>query len=240
MTLGAPLGGLTQDQGAAGGPVAIPTGTGAGARSTAARSRALFEVRDRIVPEFDAEIDRYANDLIERFRDLMPAGGARRARGDGLFVDRQSGAADRPRRAHRSSTLRSTRRRAARSGGCATASRAAAPGDEGFGGYLQALADAMVEPRTPAGFVSQNADSGGAAMASEIACVLRRPRRAQRRGPRLPDRPPGGAGRAARPTPTGVDTDGELQSLILVEQTYAANARVLSVIDGLMKLLLEG
>ena len=37
----------------------------------------------------------------------------------------------------------------------------------------------------------------------------------------------------------GVDTDGELQSLILVEQSYAANARVLTVVDTLMKLLLE-
>jgi flagellar hook-associated protein 1 FlgK len=38
---------------------------------------------------------------------------------------------------------------------------------------------------------------------------------------------------------TGVDSDAELESLMLVEQTYAANARVLSVIDELMKLLLE-
>jgi flagellar hook-associated protein 1 FlgK len=38
---------------------------------------------------------------------------------------------------------------------------------------------------------------------------------------------------------TGVDTDAELEALTLVEQTYAANARVLSVIDELMKLLLE-
>ncbi len=37
----------------------------------------------------------------------------------------------------------------------------------------------------------------------------------------------------------GVDTDSELQSLILVEQAYAANARVLSVIDDLLNLLLE-
>ena len=38
------------------------------------------------MPEFDGEIDRYANDLIERFRDLMPAA-ALDASGEGLFVD---------------------------------------------------------------------------------------------------------------------------------------------------------
>ena len=37
----------------------------------------------------------------------------------------------------------------------------------------------------------------------------------------------------------GVDSDAELQALMLVEQAYAANAKVLSVIDDLMKLLLE-
>lgn len=38
---------------------------------------------------------------------------------------------------------------------------------------------------------------------------------------------------------TGVDTDKEMQTLLVVEQAYAANARVLSVLDGLMKKLLE-
>ena len=52
------------------------------------------------MPEFDAEMDRYANDLIERFRDLMPAA-ALDASGEGLFVDGGPGAADRPRRAAR-------------------------------------------------------------------------------------------------------------------------------------------
>ncbi len=37
----------------------------------------------------------------------------------------------------------------------------------------------------------------------------------------------------------GVDSDRELQALMLIEQAYAANARVLSVMDGLLKLLLE-
>jgi len=38
---------------------------------------------------------------------------------------------------------------------------------------------------------------------------------------------------------TGVDTDKEMQSLLVIEQAYAANARVISVLDGLMKKLLE-
>lgn len=37
----------------------------------------------------------------------------------------------------------------------------------------------------------------------------------------------------------GVDTDQELQRLMQVEQTYAANARVISVIDELMETLLR-
>lgn len=35
----------------------------------------------------------------------------------------------------------------------------------------------------------------------------------------------------------GVDTDQELQRLLQVEQTYAANARMMSVLDELMQIL---
>jgi len=35
----------------------------------------------------------------------------------------------------------------------------------------------------------------------------------------------------------GVDTDSELQRLLLVEQSYAANARMIGVVDELMQLL---
>ena len=37
----------------------------------------------------------------------------------------------------------------------------------------------------------------------------------------------------------GVDTDAELQNLMLFEKAYGANAKVLSVVDGLMETLLR-
>jgi flagellar hook-associated protein 1 FlgK len=37
----------------------------------------------------------------------------------------------------------------------------------------------------------------------------------------------------------GVDTDQEMQKLLLIEQAYAANARVVSAIDDLLARLLE-
>ncbi len=230
MSVGAGLGALTQDQGAAGGPVAV------GGLFDGGSLAALFEVRDRIVPEFDGEVDRYANDLIERFRDLMPAN-ALDASGEGLFVD--SGPGGLTGLAGRIGINASVDPNA---GGAVWRLRdgldAAVPGAEGDGTTLQAWADAMMAARDPLGFVSQNARTGSATMASEIGSFF--------------------AGRAARSDEdraylvarqaalseqetheVGVDSDAELESLMLVEQAYAANARVLSVIDDLMKLLLE-
>ena len=37
----------------------------------------------------------------------------------------------------------------------------------------------------------------------------------------------------------GVDTDQEMQKLLLIEQSYAANARVIQTIDELMQMLLR-
>jgi len=197
---------------------------------------ALFAARDVTVPEFDAEMDRYALELIERFRDLAPAG-ALDAAGDGLFVDTAPGALT-----GLASRLGVNAAADPVQGGAAWRLRdglaAAAPGDEGFGGHLQALADAMAANRAPSGWVSQNAANGAAIMASEIASFY------AGKGARSDDAQ---AYLTARQTlladseanAIGVDTDNELQALILVEQAYAANARVLSVIDGLFKLLLE-
>ena len=166
LTLGAGLSGLMQDQGANTGPVPVPTGTGAGLFDGGSLA-ALFEVRDRIVPEFDGEIDRYANDLIERFRDLMPPA-ALDASGEGLFVDANPGALT-----GLAGRLEVNAAVDPGAGGAVWRLRdglsAATPGLEGNGVILQALSDAMVEPRDPIGFVSQSARNGAATMASEIA-----------------------------------------------------------------------
>jgi flagellar hook-associated protein 1 FlgK len=235
MVLGAPLGGLMQDQGAISGPVALGAGSGTGLFDGGSLG-ALFEVRDSLVPEVDAEMDRYANDTIERFRDLMPATWLD-ASGEGLFVDGGTGGTT-----GLAGRIEINAAVDPNAGGAIWRLRdglsAATTGAEGDGTSLQALSDAMSAARDPIGFISQNARAGGALMASEIASFL--------------------AGRSARSDDnrayltarqstlieqevgeTGVDTDAQLSSLTLVEQTYAANARVLSVIDELMKLLLE-
>ena len=235
MTVGVQLGQLMQDQGAAGGPVAVPAGSGSGLFDGGSLG-ALFEVRDRIVPEFDAEMDRYANDLIERFRDLMPPA-ALDASGEGLFLDGNPGPLT-----GLAGRLELNTAVDPGAGGAVWRLRdglsAAVPGAEGNGVTLQALTDAMSTARDPIGFVSQNAKANGATMASEIGSFF------AGRGARSDDNR---AYLTARQSTlaeqeghaTGVDTDAELESLTLVEQTYAANARVLSVIDELMKLLLE-
>jgi flagellar hook-associated protein 1 FlgK len=235
MTLGAPLGGLLQDQGAASGLVPIAAGSGTGLLDGGSLG-ALFEVRDQIVPEFDAEMDRYANDLIERFRDLPPAT-VLDASGEGLFVDPTGGPA-----LGLAGRIEINVAVDPNAGGAVWRLRdglsAATPGNEGNGANLQAWSDAMSTARDPVGWISQNARAGSATMASEIASFFAgREARADENRAYLTARQSALAEQESHVT--GVDTDAELESLTLVEQTYAANARVLSVIDELMKLLLE-
>ena len=209
LTLGAGLDGLTQDQGAAGGPVAVAAGTGSGLFDGGSLG-ALFEVRDRIVPEFDAEIDRYANDLIERFRDLMPAA-ALDASGEGLFVDGNPGAADRARRADRDQR----RGRPGRAGrrGLAAARRALGGGARDRGQRRRSCRrwpTRWSRRATPIGFVSQNAQVGSATMASEIGSFFAgRSARSDEDRAYLTARQSTLAEQESHAT--GVDTDAELE-----------------------------
>lgn len=228
------LGGLKQDQRAHSGLVDIPTGTGTGPMDGGSLS-ALFQIRDTMVPEFTAEVDAFANDLIGRFRDLMPASSLDGA-GDGLFVAAGTGtdglsariavnAAADPDQGGHVWRLRD---------GLA----AVTEGTTGNAAVLRAMSDAMAAARPPVGLISQSASTNAATMASEISAFF--------------------AGKSARSDDdlafvtarqatlseqevnfTGVDSDSELEYLTMVEQAYAANAKVLTTIDSLMQLLLE-
>jgi flagellar hook-associated protein 1 FlgK len=162
-------------------------------------------------------------------------GGARDAAGAGLFVDDGTGVGAAGRIALNAAVDPTQ-------GGAAWRLRdglaAASPGDEGNGAILQSLADAMSTARAATGWVTQNASADAGTMASELASFY---------AARAAGGEESRAYLAGRQTTLaesemnviGVDTDAELQSLTLVQQAYAANARVLSVIDDLMKRLLE-
>jgi flagellar hook-associated protein 1 FlgK len=228
------LGGLTQRQGTTTVDIAIGTGRDA---FDGGSLGALFEVRDTIVPGFTAELDLYAGDLVARFETLAPAG-ALDAGGAGLFVDATGGGAT----AGLSGRITLNAAVDPDQGGAVWRLRdglgAAAPGVEGDGATLQALTDAMTTRRAPAGFVSQSADNDSATMASEISAYF------VGRSVRVDDDLAYHTARAdalseEEMNATGVDSDSQLQLLTVVEQAYAANAKVLSTIDELMQLLLE-
>ncbi|WP_424926897.1 flagellar hook-associated protein FlgK [Amaricoccus tamworthensis] len=235
MQVGVALNYLQQDRGANIGFEDIAAGTGSGLLDGGSLG-ALFELRDSVVPEYQGEIDAYAVDLIERFRDLMPAGFLDGS-GEGLFVDSAgTGVA-----VGMSNRIEINAAVDPAQGGEVWRIRdglgAAVEGETGFGDYIEAMSDALAVARTPTGFALQTNAASSSAFAGEIASYF--------------------AGEAYRADSDlaylnglsetlaeneiniiGVDTDHELQRLMVVEEAYAANAKVLSVLDELMQLLL--
>ena len=226
------LSGLTQKQGTA--SVSISIGSGSGVFDGGSLG-ALFEVRDTIVPGFTNELDLYAADLVARFQgvsDSLDADGA------GLFVD-SLGTGETAGLAGRIALNAAVD---PDQGGAVYRLRdglsASASGVEGDGSLLQALSDAMTAERAPTGFASQTAKNDSATMASEISAYF------VGRAARVDDDLSYQSARAEtlaeeELNAVGVDSDSQLQFLTVVEQAYAANAKVLSVIDELMQTLLE-
>lgn len=200
---------------------------------------AQFEIRDELGVEAQTQLDALARDLVERFQD--PAVDATLAAGDpGIFTD--SGTAFDPlNEVGLSERLQINAAIDDRQGGESWRLRdginAVVPGDVGDSRQLQALSDTLSAQRVPA-----SGDFGtGAFSMINLAAVLTSQL---------------GADRAqAEQTQTfastqfdeltqlvlseGVDTDQELQRLLLVEQTYAANARMIEAADEMMQTLLR-
>lgn len=200
---------------------------------------AQFEIRDELALDVQSNLDALARDLVERFQapgvDPTMAPGA-----PGLFTDDGSAfsPADETGLANRL-TLNALADPDA--GGDSWRLRsglgAPDPGEPGDAGQLNALSAALNSRRTLAspifgtGQLSARDVSAGllsvaGQSASQAAGVLAFAAANQTE-------------LARQELANGVDTDAELQTLMRVEQAYAANARVIEVVDDLMGTLLR-
>lgn len=226
MTLGAgTLSGLTLD--------GEPISAAPGGKLTGGRLAALFDIRDNRMVSAQANLDGFARDLVERFQDAAvdPTLGSGDA---GLFTD--GGAAFDPAdEVGLSARLALNGSIDPAAGGDVSLLRdglnAASPGAAGDATILTALRDALATPRSvvsgllsgQSGDASLGATSFVSAIAgsSEIAdrsLVFASARQVEMRSLEMSK---------------GVDTDAEMQRLLVIEKMYAANARVIDVIDAM-------
>ncbi|EKE44706.1 flagellar hook-associated protein FlgK [Oceaniovalibus guishaninsula JLT2003] len=195
---------------------------------------AAFDLRDRAGPDAQARLDVFAADLQARFVSLVPAGSP------ALFTDPGPASAAAP---HRGMAQRIEVNNLVdpSRGGDAWRLRdgltASAPGPAGDARLLDAMAKVMAQPRpdpvtSPTGLSrSLGAHADGVLSLAHGALF------------RAEDGQSFAAGRAdalrQQEMELGVDTDQEMQSLLLIERTYGANARVLQAADAMLQRLME-
>jgi len=203
------------------------------------RLAALFSVRDELAVSSLAQIDAMARDLIERFQQAG-LDSTRPPGAPGLFTD--NGASFQPAdevglavRIKVNMLLDSAQ------GGSEWRLRdglgASLPGNPGNGSLIADLSDALRENRALAsgavGAPPRPASQHATAVSSQLA---------QDRLAADQARSFASARHAALSEleqQNGVDSDAELQKLMLIEQAYAANARMIQTIDEMIKALLR-
>lgn len=200
-----------------GGPQAIAGGALAG----------LFDVRDRIAPEFQAQIDAMAADLAGRFEtaglDPTTAPGSA-----GLFTDTGSPI--------NSADILGLSSRIALNAAIDPAANgdparmrdglgAAAPGPSSNAAFPAAMLDALTESRTAGAIPGLSGLRSGAEIAAAFS-ELRSSARITSENARAALTSTRETLANAESETIGVDTDQELQQLLLIEQAYAANAQV--------------
>lgn len=212
--------------------------TGQSAPIAGGRLAALFTVRDEHAPAVQREVDSLASDLIARFED--PAMDPTLAPGaPGLFTDNGSpldltdlvGIAGR---------IKVNPSVDPTVGGGVWRLRdglgASAVGPVGNTILLDAMQQRLTEPRPSGSGTLSPANRSVQAFAADFVSVA---------GQSLNQANSRTAFQQARFTTlddaimaNGVDTDQELQKLLLIEQSYAANARVIQTADDLIQLLI--
>lgn len=200
---------------------------------------AEFQIRDELAVSAQADLDALARDLIERFAapgldptvapgapGLFTDAGAAFAPGDeiglALRID-LNGVVD-PMQGGNSWKLRA-------------GLGAASPGDAGDARLLHAFGEAMTQTRVTG---SGRFGTGSMTAAGISDALVSRSALASATAERGLSQAAASRTELTRiEMEQGVDTDAELQALMLIEQTYAANARVIQTVDDMMQTLLR-
>lgn len=213
----------------------ITPGTASYAAIGSGELAALFAVRDQDVAEVMQQIDIVAADLMARFAGEVtdpdaPAGSA------GLFID--SGNESSVGLAGRIAVNPAVDPEA---GGAVWRLRdgfsASAPGPVGDGARLKAMLEGLITPRAVAG-----SDAAGVLSAVDLVADISSSigqTRVQQDATLASVTAQHDAFSNAEIAETGVDIDVELQELLLIEQAYAANARVIEVADRMINRLMD-
>lgn len=200
---------------------------------------AQFEVRDELAVEAQEDLDAMAMDLIQRFQD--PAMDATIGATDpGLFTDGQShfdpanttGIANRI-ELHDSVSMSG----AAETWRLRDGLYAAAQGEAGNATLLNAYSDALSKTQTVSSVGLGSADMDATTVSASLLSRFAQDKVAADQA--LTFANSSFAEAEQLELGQGVDSDYELQNLMLIEQAYAANARMMTVVDELMQTLLR-
>ncbi|KIC49618.1 flagellar hook-associated protein FlgK [Tateyamaria sp. ANG-S1] len=200
---------------------------------------AQFEIRDEIATDAQTQIDALARDLISRFEDnsvdpTLSPGDA------GLFTDAGSafdpadelGVANRIALNTLVDPEESGETWRIRDGLGATA-----PGDVGNGSLLVALTNTLVATRPQLSGSFGASDLGIDGIVASLSSQIGADR--LRADQQLSFASAQSVELAQVERANGVDTDAEIQNLMVLEQAYAANARVISTIDEMFDTLMR-
>lgn len=200
---------------------------------------AQFEIRDEMAPRAQVQLDAFARDLVERFQDpgVDPTLGVGDA---GLFTD--NGASFDPlNEVGLSERLQINAAVDSRQGGEAWRIRdgigAVVPGNSGNASILQSLDDALDTARTPGSGNFGTGSFDAAGLMSTMMSFLTSSRANEEQ--HLTFASTQFQELTEMQLADGVDSDEELRRLILIEQAYAANARIIETVDEMMQTILR-
>ncbi len=211
---------------------------GSNAPISGGRLAGLFSVRDELAVEAQSNLDAMARDLVERFED--PTLDPTLAVGDpGLFTD--GGAALDPldivglaNRISLNANVDPSQ------GGEVWRLRdglgAVAPGPVGDASLLEALRQRLDDARAPSGGSFSPSERTVSAFAVDLTSIAGQ--ELNLGNTRLSFENSRYTALNDAMLANGVDTDQEMQKLLLIEQSYAANARVIQTADELIQILI--